>query len=286
MARREGIEEAVGTVGEALRQGMTQHPSGRELAAYHHEELSSTEMEALRDHLSMCPECSELLLDLSGFEQLGQGAEARRWTQRQPAVWQALQSNLTASETQRTPVSVASGRNVLQPRWLPLAMAAALVLAVGAAIWLTLDLGRTREQLAVAAEQLARAELRIDTFGQTATTMEPLLVVPSLDLFPPGYQRGGEMKPNLTVPPQADLFVLQLHVAETKSEADHRLRILTPGGVEVWAGNGLRRTPGGTFRVAVPRSFLPSGRYRLELYDVEESSTQPLAQYDLAIAYR
>ncbi len=287
MAPRESIEEVIGTVSEALREGVSRHPSGRHLAAYHREELSPSEMEALRDHLSLCPECSELLLDLSGFEQLGTGAEAQLWTGRQPAVWRALQSRLEAEavEPRPTPEWV-PGRAVLQPRGLPLAMAALLVLFMGIAIWQTFHLRQTREQLATTAEQLSRAELRIIEVGQVVTQMEPQLEVPSLDLFPPGYHRSGEGETTLTISPRASLYVLQLHVAEVSSQAEHQLRILTSEGVEVWTGSGLRQSPGGTFRIALPRPFLPSGRYRLELYDVGESSIQPLVHYDLAIAFR
>lgn len=287
MAPRESIEEVIGTVSEVLREGVSRHPSGRQLAAYHREELSPSEMEALRDHLALCPECSELLLDLGGFEQLGTGAEAQLWTERQPAVWQALQSSLEreAAEPELTPEWVPV-RAVLQGGGLPLAMAALLVLVVGIAVWQTFHLIQTRDQLATTAEQLSRAELRIVELGKSATQMGPQLEVPSLDLFPPGYHRAREGETTLTISPQASLYVLQLHVAEVRSEAEHQLRILTSEGVEVWAGSGLRKSPGGMFRVALPRPFLPSGRYRLELYDVGESSTQPLVHYDVAIAYR
>ncbi len=282
MARRETIEETISTLGETLRQGVSRHPSGGRLAAYHRDELSGSEMEALRDHLSLCPECSELLLDLSGFEQLGTSAEAQRWKQRQPAVWQALQSTLAAEDR---PESRAPGRRRQRTVWLPLATAAILLLMMGATLWQSLDLGRTRDQLAATVDELARAEQQIVELGEAATQLEPLLDVPSFDLFPPGYRRHGEAEPSLAIPPQADLFVLQLHVAEARRQAEHRLRILTSEGVEVWAANGLHRTPEGTFRVALPRPFLPSGRYRLEVYDVGKPAGLPLAQYDLEIAY-
>ncbi len=280
-----GIEEAVGELGVALRDGVSRHPSARQLAAYHREELPPEETEALRDHLALCPECSELLLDLAGFGELAASTEAQHWEERKPAVWGSLRSAL-AAEPARLPRRVAPRRVVSRRRWLSLAAAAALVLAVGTAVWQTLDLGRTRQRLAATAEQLERAEERIGELERGAAELAPQLVVPSLDLFPPGYRRGGGTEPILEIPRHARIFVLQLHIADAGSHTDYRLRILASGGEEVWSGSGLRRTAGGTFRVALPRTLLPSGRYRLELYGAQEPSSQQLAHYDLMIEER
>ena len=274
------IEEAVGNVSAALRNGVSRHPRARQLGAYYREELAPAEMEILRDHLALCPECSELVLDLAGFDELATSAEAGEWEDRKSAVWQSLRATLTEpAESDRPLEPVTLDLTASRHRWMLLA--ALLALAVGAAVWQTLNLGQNREQLASTAERLARAE---QALGELE--LEPQLLVPSLDLFPPGYRRIGAAEAILEIPQRARIFVLQLHIADAGTHADHQLRILRVGGEEVWVGNGLAVTPGGTFRVALPRALMPSGHYRLELYGVGKSSSRQLGHYDLAIEVR
>lgn len=46
------------------------HAEPRELVAYHAGQMAEADAESLRDHLALCSECSELLLDLIHFEEL------------------------------------------------------------------------------------------------------------------------------------------------------------------------------------------------------------------------
>lgn len=43
-----------------------EHPSAERLVAYRAGELTAAEQEAMRDHLALCRECTDILLDLAG----------------------------------------------------------------------------------------------------------------------------------------------------------------------------------------------------------------------------
>ncbi|MCP3960336.1 MAG: zf-HC2 domain-containing protein [bacterium] len=92
--RREDIDEQVGTVVATLRNGVERHPSARRIAAYHRGELSTPDVEQLRDHLAMCPECADLLLDFAGFSEQPATGAAEWWKTRKEAVWGVLRSRL------------------------------------------------------------------------------------------------------------------------------------------------------------------------------------------------
>lgn len=272
------LEHEVGTVATALRIGIDRHPSPRQLSHYQRGELSAADTETLQDHLAQCPECAELVLDLDGFGDLGHDAEGELWEGRKTAVWDALSASITDHHGS-APTAASLGW-----RWAPLAAAALLALAVGLVGWLAVqhqgaELARTKEQLAEMGERLAQAGQRIaDLEGGSAES--PQLVVPSLDLFPPSFQRGDAGSPTLVMPHQARFFLLELHTTDTDSQPDYRLSIVRPDGGEVWSGHGLQRTPGGSFRIAVPRQLLTPGHYRLELYGLGEEA-RLLAEYEL-----
>lgn len=48
----------------------SRHAEPEELVAYRAHRLGEDEVEQLRDHLALCPECTELLLDLASFEEI------------------------------------------------------------------------------------------------------------------------------------------------------------------------------------------------------------------------
>ena len=279
MPRDTHIEDAVGAAAAHLRATAGPHPSAGQLSAYQRDELAPAEMEELQDHLALCRECSELVLDLARLGELAAEPEAREWDERRSATWRSLQASLELETPEGAPVPDTPAR----VRWSRFAVAALVASAIGAAVWQSYELGQARERLAANAADLARAEQRISELEEGAAWLEPQTVVPSLDLFPPGFRRRSGERPSLVIPPAARMFVLQFHVPDVVRDVEHRLRIQAPGGEEVWVGSGLYSTAAGTFRVALPSPLLPSGRYRLQLERVAETSSPSLTHFELTI---
>jgi hypothetical protein len=288
---RRSVEEEVGLVATALRVAVDRHPSARQLSAYHRgDELSPADTETLRDHLAQCPECADLVLDLDGFGALATQVDDEEWEGRKAAVWRSLRSSISDDGKAAPRTSSFGSRRSLRHRvpihWAPLAAAALLALTIGLGGWLALErqaaeLTRAREQLAQAGERIIELEGAAVEAPQT-----PQLVVPSHDLFPPSFRRSAEVLKTLVIPREAQFFLLQLHTLDTASHPDHALQILRPDGSEVWSGSGLRRTPEGSFRIALPRRLLLAGRYRLELSALGGASPQILGLYELTIEHR
>ncbi|HEX2643010.1 MAG TPA: zf-HC2 domain-containing protein, partial [Thermoanaerobaculia bacterium] len=59
------LDEALRELAARARRDLGAHPTPELLAAYHAGELPEDEVEQIRDHLALCPECGELLLDLA-----------------------------------------------------------------------------------------------------------------------------------------------------------------------------------------------------------------------------
>lgn len=280
------LEHAVATAATALRVGTPEHPSPRQLGLYHRGELPATETEPLQDHLALCPECAELLLDLADFGSLATESDSQEWSARANDVWQAIETSIGDDRDR----GAFPGPPAQAWRRAPLAAAALLTLAAGLGSWMLLasrgeELAAARRQLAETTEQLALAGERIAALEE-GSLETPQLVVPSHSLFPPSFLRQGTSAKKLVLPPGAHFFLLELHTIETASQGDHHLRVLDSEGVEVWAGSGLWRTPAGSFRLALPRRLLASGRYRLELRAPGENAARPLAEYVLELEHR
>lgn len=64
------LSEAIRLLAERDRRSLGAHPKIEELAAYHAGELEPRDEARVRDHIAVCRECSDLLLDLINFSDL------------------------------------------------------------------------------------------------------------------------------------------------------------------------------------------------------------------------
>jgi len=266
---RPSIEDAVGAVAGERSDGVEVHPEARELTAYALGDLEPEAAERVRDHLALCRACAGLVLDLGGFGTAGSPEEAAavEWEGRRPAAWRRLRARLDADADAATVPSAvpfpapapppATVRAGVPRRWL--AAAAVVALLAGAGGWLAGRHGRPGDP--------------------PPALPAPALSVPTVDLFPSSYRRGSEL-PELTV--EAPVFVLEMHAEAPDAGRDHRLRIVGADG-EVWSGGGLRPTPAGSFRVALPGGWLPPGRYRLEVTAAGSDGGAPVGVYEVVI---
>jgi hypothetical protein len=88
----------------------------------------------------------------------------------------------------------------------------------------------------------------------------------------------------LTVPQDADYLFLVLQVLDTRPFDDLRLEIVRRDtGARVWSRDGLTRNKLNEVRLALPRTLLSPGEYRLHLFGAEGGSVEPVAEYDLKL---
>ncbi len=93
------LDAALRHLAEQQRRSLTSHPTPQELAAYHAGELPSEAEARILDHLAICRECSDLLLDLSGFADLKPPEGVPELTDEQVEQdWQALRSRMRVGE--------------------------------------------------------------------------------------------------------------------------------------------------------------------------------------------
>jgi hypothetical protein len=93
------LDAALRHLAEQQRRSLTGHPTPQELAAYHAGELPPEAEARVLDHLAICRECSDLLLDISGFADLKPPAGVPELTDAQVEQdWQALRAKMRVGE--------------------------------------------------------------------------------------------------------------------------------------------------------------------------------------------
>ena len=216
-------------------------PSGETLARAAAGELSRAERELVVDHLAGCSDCAE---------------EYRLATSLEP--WAAS-------------AATGSARLRITPWLFGLAAAAVVVISTSAGLWSYFELRRSMlkiervtELSRRSAEETAGLQREVDRLAQPHTN------VVVADVFPPDAARGeresaGEQ--TIVVPTDARLFtvILNSNDAAPPGSNGYTLDVLGDNGSRVWRGEGLQRSRFGTFTVALPRTLLPAGRYRLVL---------------------
>ena len=277
---------------ETARQG--DHPSAEALVAYRADELDAEARSRVQDHVAACHICARILLDAAGQDRGVKDAEVdTAW-----AKLEARRRRVPAREDRRRGVGWpgASGG------WLVAAALSGLVVGL-AASWALfgglrqgsepelersrsdtaraqLDLRQAEAERDASAQQLAAAEKRLAELQQQLDgVLQPQLSVPSLDLLPSGFLRGGGDLPVLRVSKEAPFFLLTLVPAEPVTGGGYQLQITDASGGKVWSGSELHPNPRGSFLVAMPRDALPSGELHLRLGPPGGSPDRLMSRY-------
>lgn len=149
------LDAALRHLAEQQRRSLTSHPTPQELAAYHAGELPPEAEARILDHLAICRECSDLLLDLSGFADLKPPAGVPELTDEQVEQdWQALRAKMREGEgkKERTAEVVPIRPVGPQPRpersyWLPIAASLLAVLGFSFGLYQSEQVGKLSRQL-------------------------------------------------------------------------------------------------------------------------------------------
>jgi hypothetical protein len=258
----------------SARQAFGDPPTTEELVAYAQGQLPAEEALRVQEYLALHPELARAIAEPVPDSYHGEpGAPdylSRDEVQRD---WVALQARLGGPgkhfemnyELAKATPSYPPHRPWLAPHGL--ALAASLLMVVFAGLYV-----QAQRELS----QLAR-ELR-----------EPRANPEHRLLLPDGER--GAARPDILLPAAADHFLLKPALVGHPDFADYRLKIIDTSGGEprvVWDRTGLRRLSDDTFELWVPRDFLSSEEYRLELYGIDEDRTEtPLARYTLRLPPR
>ena len=143
------------------------HVGLKRLIAYRRGTLPTAEREGLQEHLSLCPRCAGLLLELRDFEAASAGGGAPGPESLRQNAWESLARRLPWKVSAIRPIAGAARRgspgpgfqrNLRAPRFL-VGLAAALLLAVlGLSIWAAVTLQRERQRLSRLEQRLEERE--------------------------------------------------------------------------------------------------------------------------------
>jgi hypothetical protein len=140
---RPPLNEALRLLAESERRSLGEHPTPEELAAYRNRELTEPEADRIRDHLALCHDCADLLLDLANFGHLEPPAGVAPASEEEvDRAWESLRSRIAESEAE-APKQLDRSAPVVQLRavpppaeprrrnWQAWALAAMLILTLG-----------------------------------------------------------------------------------------------------------------------------------------------------------
>ncbi len=285
-SRKPPLEPALRAEAARAERALGEHPSPETLAAYYERRLAAAEQESLRDHLALCTDCAQLLLDLFDFaepETLATPAEAQGPIDVDlDSAWQSLRGRLddgAAGEVGGRGVSAAPTSTVSnvvplsQPLQAPLRSARSLPSPWAWALAASL--------LAVAGLGFWVSELR----QENARLTEPAGNAVIADLAASGDTTRGGREPKESALPADRPLVLILNAPDVPAAAagyDAQILADGPGGPVVRTLRNLPRGTDNNFTLGLPPGCLRPGKYQIRLYSAD-NARRPLADFPLRI---
>jgi hypothetical protein len=217
----------------ALQAGkvLVRHPTPEALTAYDAGTLPPEQAEQIREHFVHCRECPELLLDYQTFVAARKGPFGRRDADLAQA-WQELRRRMEPKPAPRR-----TSPALLTARTFCLLF---LVATVGLMLWV------------------------FNLYSEVRRLGQPQVNLPVESLAAAFHPDGGWVR-RISVPADAERFLLILSPAENRGDAECRLEIRAADGRFLWASGPLKRAGDGSYSLGLSRSFLPTGEYRIRL---------------------
>jgi len=248
------------------------HPSSRELIAYHRGQLLPAEEAAIRQHLSLCAQCTQLVLDAADF--LAGGEEPEASPADLESSWQQLQAALHGASERPSPSRPAAAPPGPSPAPAPAGPPRfSLVRSLGFAYAL--------------AGAFAAASMGLLVFiaQRQSPPPRPQANVGLYDLAAANSRQGEGIEiASIRFASPADSALLILNpAARVAPSARHGVRIRRHDGSVIWHFEGLVPQPAGGFHLGLPAGALPPGTYDLELYEIAAGREASLGTYSIAI---
>lgn len=262
------LTDALRRLAEQKRRSLTNHPTPQELASYHAGELPPEAEARLREHLALCRECSDLLLDLAGFADLKPPEGVPELTDDEVEQdWQALRARMGEEPAEEKkpaevvpirPVGVPKGERDY-PLWKPIA-ASLLIGVLGVSYGVH--------------ERMQRAENQQEPdSGDVQNSGAYVPEVFDLD----STVRGGKPGESSRMSSQrGGLFF----VAPLEERPSYRVEI-RQGDRVVWQTR--ISGPVDSIPVNINRGFLKPGSYEIRLLGGESGRETPQVEYDLEV---
>ncbi|HWM94513.1 MAG TPA: zf-HC2 domain-containing protein [Thermoanaerobaculia bacterium] len=258
------LTAALRQLAERERRSLKDHPTPQELASYHAGELPPEAEARLREHLAVCHECSDMLLDLARFSELTPPPGVPELTDQEVEEdWQALRKRMGEGkrEGKRTSDNVVPLRPVGQPKrerdyplWMPIA-ASLLIGVLGASYGI-----------------YERMQPREDPQG--SDSVGPYVPeVFDLDATVRGGETVGAGKMSSQ---RGGLFFL------TPAEEHPRYRVEVRQNDKVLWGTEVSG-PIDSIPVNITPNFLEPGSYKIQLSGVEQGRAIDSVEYDLEV---
>lgn len=240
---------------EAAAQGIElAHPATEDLLAYQEGRLTAAEEEAVCEHLVLCPSCARIVLELAGELPSEIPETDEILSDRETARFEAML---------RQCAGLPPSRRFRTRRWLHRAAVAlaAAVLAVGLAATFWGERWRT---------------MGASVPGPTAN----VAVHDLLPLDPNSVERDtGHI---VDLPPSAPAVVLVLNLPDLRAFSHYRAELSEQHRSEVlWSSDTLVRNRLGSFTIEIPAKSLPPGSYCIELWGLDGSQREKLAEYQV-----
>lgn len=253
------LDAALRHLAEQQRRSLTSHPTPQELAAYHAGELPPEAEARILDHLAICRECSDLLLDLSGFADLKPPAGVPELTDAQvDQDWQALRAKMRAGEGGKgeekrvaevvpiRPVEPVSRPERTYSVWLPVAASLLAVLGFSFGLYQS---------------------------TRTGQPWSPALVPLSDEVQRSG--EGGAVEQIIS----RDGAILSLYFDAEETYPAYEAEIVGRATVEVTPP----REEGLPAALVIPRGFLKRGKYDINLYGVKGNQRARVGEYQIQV---
>jgi hypothetical protein len=237
-----------------------EHPPVRRLVAYHRGELPPAETAAMTEHLSLCTECSALLLDAAEFFA---GDEEEPEPADLEASWQALQE--AARGATKRPVAAIPAPPA--PRSIPRRpILRSLPFAYGLAA-------------CFAALSVALLVVR-----PPSAPLQPHVNDGLYDLTSTSQRGEGSRETPIRFQGPGSSAYLILNPAAPPGSPRYGLRLRSADGRVAWRSEGLKlETTLGPFHVSLPAGAFPPGRYSLELYGLDAGRETPLGTFRIVL---
>jgi len=260
------LDAALRHLAEQQRRSLTSHPTPQELAAYHAGELPPEAEAKILDHLAICRECSDLLLDLSGFADLKPPQGVPELTDEQVEQdWQKLRAKMgegqgkkdrTAEVVPIRPAGPAPKPERTFPVWLPVAASLLAVLGFSFGLYQSSQVAKLEQQLADRTLPWSSAAIPLD--GRTV--------------------RSGEEQEVTRITSTKDA-ILSLYTDSEDTFPVYEAEFIGPVKVKVPVASedGL---PGS---LVILRDSLKRGSYDIYLYGVDGSQRTRIEEYKLQV---
>lgn len=240
--------------------GAGEHPAPEVLSEYLDGLLSAGEKAELQDHLALCPECTDMFLEMAGISEPAAGidsADPVLSEERAHVLWPALRRRLNFQPQE------SFSRPFFRSEQVAWALAATLLLTtVLASTW---SYSRDRGYPQSPAPAVNIAVLDLVPIGQAGVVREIEASDPLL---------------------AAEQILLVLNLADLRPFDGYRAELTdSAGGNVIWANDDLRRSPSGNFTIQLPAAML-GDRNKIELFGLSADGREKLAQYEIPFARR